>query len=82
MGMYYGYEDGIKSDRSVADAVDVIGLTSDMDKVKMAVESLSFLKGFTRMAQEQTNDAYYRKTEFINKCWLMCFLGGCGSLEA
>ena len=51
MGMYYGYEDGIKSDRSVADAVDVIGLTSDMDKVKMAVESLSFLKGFTSMTR-------------------------------
>ena len=57
MGMYYGYEDGIKSDRSVADAVDVIRLTSDMDKVKMAVESLSFLKGFTRMAQALTKAA-------------------------
>ena len=57
MGMYYGYEDGIKSDRSVADAVDVIGLTSDMDKVKMAVESLSFLKGFTRMAHALTKAA-------------------------
>ena len=65
MGMYFGYEDmkigvvqfgngEIKSDGSVADAVDVIGLTSDMDKVKMAVESMSFLKGFTNMAQAFT----------------------------
>ena len=51
MGMYFGYQDGIKSDGSVADAVDVIGLTSDMDKVKMAVESMSFLKSFTSMAR-------------------------------
>ena len=68
MGMHFGREvmkigvvhvgnGDIKSDGSVADAVDVIGLTSDMDKVKMAVESLSFLKGFTRIAQALTKAA-------------------------
>ena len=34
--------------------MDVIGLTSDMDKVRMAVESMSFLKGFANMAQAFT----------------------------
>ena len=32
----------------------VIGLPSDMDKVRMAVESMNFLKSFTIMAQHST----------------------------
>merc|ERR1719359_1515285 len=66
MGTYYGYEDmkigvvqfgngEIEKDGSVAGAVEVLGLTSDMGKVKKAVEGMSFLKGFTNMAQAFTS---------------------------
>jgi len=65
VGMCYGYEDmkhgavqfgnsDIKSDRCVPDVVGVKGRTSDMDKVKAAVESMNFLKSFTIMAQHST----------------------------
>merc|ERR1719301_94706 len=65
MGTYFGYEDmkiglvqfgngEIEKDGSVAGAVEALGLTSDMGKVKKAIEGLSFLKGFTNMAQAFT----------------------------
>jgi len=66
MGTYYGYEDmkigvvqfgngEIEKDGSVAGAVEVLGLTSDMGKVKKAIEGMNFLKGFTNMAQAFTS---------------------------
>merc|ERR1719301_214639 len=62
MGTYFGYEDmkiglvqfgngEIEKDGSVAGAVEVLGLTSDMDKVKTAIEGIEYKKGFTNMAQ-------------------------------
>jgi len=62
MGMYFGYEDmkigvvqfgngEIKDDSSISDALLIQPLTSDMDKVKKAVEGMTYQKGFTNMAQ-------------------------------
>merc|ERR1719460_3631419 len=45
----------IEKDGSVAGAVEVLGLTSDMGKVKKAIEGMNFLKGFTNMAQAFTS---------------------------
>merc|ERR1719375_2992659 len=65
MGMYYGYQDmkigvvqfgngEIESDGSIANAKEILGLSSDMSKVKTAIEGMSFQKGFTNMAQAFT----------------------------
>jgi len=64
-GEYYGYEDmkigvvqfgngEILPDGSIQDAKEIIGLTKDMGKVKAAIQEMSFLKGFTNMAQAFT----------------------------
>merc|ERR1719378_387600 len=45
----------IEKDGTVAGAVEVLGLTSDMGKVKRAIAGMSFLKGFTNMAQAFTS---------------------------
>jgi len=61
-GEYYGYKDmqigivqfgngRILDDGTIADAKDVLPLSSDMKKVKKAVDGLVHLKGFTNMAQ-------------------------------
>jgi len=65
MGTYFGYEDmrigvvqfgngEIQADGSIAGALDIMGLTSDMDKVKTSIEAMTFQKGFTNMAQAFT----------------------------
>jgi len=65
MGVYYGHEDmkigvvqfgngEVMSDNTVSRAETVIGMTSDMAKVKSAVEAMEFKKGFTNMAQAFT----------------------------
>jgi len=65
MGVYYGHEDlkigvvqfgngEILADGSIARAETVIGMTSDMAKVKAAIEGITFKKGFTNMAQAFT----------------------------
>merc|ERR1719238_2330692 len=41
----------IKGDNTVSDALLIQPLTSDMDKVKKAVEGMTYQKGFTNMAQ-------------------------------
>ena len=75
VGMSYGYEDmkhgavqlgngDIKSGRCVPDAVDVKGLTSDMDKVKAAIESMSGLEGVTSMAQDRNGKVIF--SEFVS----------------
>merc|ERR1719388_317662 len=61
-GEYYGFTDmqigivqfgngEILKDGTIADAKDILPLTSDMKKVKKAVEGLAHMKGFTNMAQ-------------------------------
>jgi len=65
MGEYYGHEDmkigvvqfgngGILDDGTVSDALLIQPLSSDMGKVKKAVEGLEYKKGFTNMAQAFT----------------------------
>jgi len=62
MGMYFGFEDmkiavvqfgngEILSDGSIADALLIQELTSDMEKVAAAIDGIEFKKGFTNMAQ-------------------------------
>merc|ERR1719326_379150 len=41
----------IKDDGTIADALDILPLTSDMSKVQKAVDGLAYQKGFTNMAQ-------------------------------
>merc|ERR1719197_1126869 len=64
-GQYYGYKDmqigivqfgngRILKDGTIANAKDVLPLSSDMKKVKKAVEGLVHMKGFTNMAQAFT----------------------------
>merc|ERR1719443_2343537 len=64
-GMYYGYEDAkiavvqfgngeILADGSIANADEIIGLTSDITKVKRSILGMTFKKGFTNMAQAFT----------------------------
>jgi uncharacterized protein YegL len=61
-GEYYGFEDmkigivqfgngEILKDGTVANAKDILPLTSDMAKVKKAVQGMVHMKGFTNMAQ-------------------------------
>merc|ERR1719321_1983189 len=65
MGMYYGEDDmkiavvqfgngEIMDDGSIASANDIIPLTSEIDKVKAAIEGIEYTKGFTNMAQAFT----------------------------
>jgi hypothetical protein len=65
MGKYYGYEDmrigvvqfgngEILDDGTVSSAEHIQALTSDMSKVKTAIEGLAYKKGFTNMAQAFT----------------------------
>merc|ERR1719473_1324432 len=62
MGMYYGEDDmkiavvqfgngEILSDGGIANALEIIELTSEIDKVKTAIEGIEYKKGFTNMAQ-------------------------------
>jgi hypothetical protein len=64
-GEYFGYEEmqvgivqfgngEILPDGSIAKALDILPLTSDMAKVTAALEGLEFKKGFTNMAQAFT----------------------------
>merc|ERR1719498_1236096 len=64
-GEYFGYEDmkigivqfgngEIAADGSVSKALSILQLTSDMAKVKTALEGLEYKKGFTNMAQAFT----------------------------
>merc|ERR1719450_751623 len=64
-GSYFGYEDmkigivqfgngEIMPDGSVSKALSILPLTSDMAKVKSALEGLEYKKGFTNMAQAFT----------------------------
>jgi len=64
-GEYYGYTDmqigivqfgngEILKDGTVAGAKDILPLTSDIAKVKKAVQGLAHMKGFTNMAQAFT----------------------------
>merc|ERR1719450_773613 len=64
-GEYFGYEDmkvgivqfgngEITADGSVSKALSILQLTSDMAKVKTALEGLEYKKGFTNMAQAFT----------------------------
>jgi uncharacterized protein YegL len=64
-GEYYGFKDmqigivqfgngRILDDGTIADAKDILPLSSDMAKVKKAVKGLVHLKGFTNMAQAFT----------------------------
>merc|ERR1719482_705524 len=61
-GMYYGAVDmkigvvqfgngEIMPDGSIANALEISGLSNDLTKVKAAIEGMSFQKGFTNMAQ-------------------------------
>merc|ERR1719421_2494774 len=61
-GEYYGFKDvqigivqfgngQILKDGTIADAKEILPLSSDMKKVQKAVEGLKHLKGFTNMAQ-------------------------------
>jgi uncharacterized protein YegL len=61
-GEYYGFKDmqigivqfgngRILKDGTIADAKEILPLSSDMKKVQKAVEGLKHLKGFTNMAQ-------------------------------
>jgi len=61
-GEYYGFKDmqigivqfgngRILKDGTIADAKDILPLSSDMKKVKKAVDGMVHLKGFTNMAQ-------------------------------
>merc|ERR1719473_1979299 len=65
MGKYYGLEDmkigvvqfgngQILKDGSIAEALLIQELTSDMAKVKKSIEELKYSKGFTNMAQAFT----------------------------
>lgn len=65
LGKYYGFEDmrigviqfgngQIMPDGSIAQAVEVSPLTSDIAKVKTAIDGMKFMKGFTNMAQAFT----------------------------
>merc|ERR1719191_2502995 len=60
--MYYGFQDmkigvvqfgngEIMPDGSIANALEISGLSNDLTKVKAAIEGMSFQKGFTNMAQ-------------------------------
>merc|ERR1719316_1095243 len=64
-GEYFGFEDmkigivqfgngEITADGSVSKALSILQLTSDMAKVKTALEGLEYKKGFTNMAQAFT----------------------------
>jgi len=64
-GEYYGYEDmriaiaqfgngEILDDGTIADALDILPLTSDMGKVQKAIDGMAYQKGFTNMAQAFT----------------------------
>merc|ERR1719316_1932508 len=64
-GEYFGYEDmkigivqfgngEIVADGSVSKALSILQLTSDMAKVRSALEGLEYKKGFTNMAQAFT----------------------------
>merc|ERR1719440_239500 len=44
----------IMEDGSIASAKDIISLTSDIAKVKAAIEGIEYMKGFTNMAQAFT----------------------------
>merc|ERR1719146_583299 len=64
-GKYFGYEDmkigivqfgngEIMPDGTISKALNILQLTSDMAKVKTALEGLEYKKGFTNMAQAFT----------------------------
>jgi len=70
MGMYYGEDDmaiavvqfgngEIMDDGSIAKAKPIIALTSEIEKVKTAIEGLEYMKGFTNMAQAFTEAEKY-----------------------
>ena len=44
----------IMADGSIAPAKEIIALSSDVAKVKTAIEGIEWLKGFTNMAQAYT----------------------------
>ena len=45
--------------------MDVIGLTSNMDKVKTAVESMSFLEGVAKMAQDRDGKVIFSELDIM-----------------